>query len=104
MESVRPKTPASAVPKAAPVKGFVVPETSRPAAPSYVPAMPFGKANFQLMIAGIVTILAGFFIMTIDTEPFGFGFFGLTLGPVVTMAGFIIEFFAILKKPADSAS
>ncbi|WP_375444828.1 DUF3098 domain-containing protein [uncultured Fibrella sp.] len=98
MESVRPKTP-----KTAPVTGIPTPLSTKPT-PSYVPAMPFGKANFQLMIAGIVTILVGFFIMTIDTEPFGFGFFGLTLGPLVVTAGFIIEFFAILKKPAETAS
>ncbi|HEX9956162.1 MAG TPA: DUF3098 domain-containing protein [Fibrella sp.] len=98
MESVRPKTP-----KTPPVTGFSVPEATK-SNPSYVPAMPFGKANFQLMIAGIVTILIGFFIMTIDTEPFGFGFFGLTLGPIVVTAGFIIEFFAILKKPTESSN
>lgn len=98
MESIRPKTP-----KPTPVSGITTP-TSVKSTPSYVPAMPFGKANFQLMIAGIVTILIGFFIMTIDTEPFGFGFFGLTLGPLVVTAGFIIEFFAILKKPTESAN
>lgn len=96
MESVRTKAP-----KAAPVAGIPTPVTAK-VTPSYVPAMPFGKANFQLMVAGIVTILVGFFIMTIDTEPFGFGFFGLTLGPLVVSAGFIIEFFAILKKPVES--
>ncbi len=96
MESVRPKTL-----KATPAAGFSVPEATR-SNPSYVPAMPFGKANFQLMIAGIITILVGFFIMTIDTEPFGFGFFGLTLGPIIVTAGFVIEFFAILKKPTES--
>ncbi|MEZ0539688.1 DUF3098 domain-containing protein [Fibrella arboris] len=98
MESVRPKSP-----KAAPATGIPTPIPAKPT-PSYVPAMPFGKVNFQLMIAGIVTILVGFFIMTIDTEPFGFGFFGLTLGPLIVAAGFVIEFFAILKKPAESAS
>ena len=74
--------------------------------PAYTPAMPFGKANYQLMIAGIVTVLIGFFVMTLDTEPFGFGFLGLTLGPILVTAGFIIEFFAILKKPgaADKVS
>jgi hypothetical protein len=70
-----------------------------PAEPTFVSEMPFGKANYQLMIVGIVTILVGFIIMSLDSEAFGFGFFGLTLGPVVVAAGFIIEFFAILKNP-----
>jgi hypothetical protein len=58
----------------------------------------FGKKNYMLMIAGIVTILLGFVIMTLDNETFGFGFLGLTLGPIILTAGFVIEFFAIMIK------
>ena len=50
------------------------------------------------MIMGLAVILLGFFIMTLDKEVYGFGFLGLTLGPICVMAGFIIEFFAILTK------
>ena len=57
--------------------------------------LPFGKKNYILMIAGIVTILLGLFIMTLDTEQYGFGFYGITLGPIVMVIGFIVEFFAI---------
>ena len=96
MEPVRLKNPAK------PTTPFTTPSVkSTETSPAYEPAMPFGKLNFQLMIAGIVTILVGFFIMTLDTEPFGFGFLGLTLGPIVVTAGFIIEFFAILKRPKE---
>lgn len=59
----------------------------------------FGKTNYMIMLAGIATLLVGFIIMTLDTEPYGFGFLGLTLGPIVVMAGFVIEFFAIFHKP-----
>lgn len=59
----------------------------------------FGKKNYQWMIIGLITLVVGFVIMSIDTEPYGFGFFGLTLGPLVVMSGFIIEIFAILHKP-----
>ena len=59
----------------------------------------FGKKNYQWMIIGLITLVVGFIIMSIDTEPYGFGFFGLTLGPLVVMGGFIIEIFAILHKP-----
>ncbi len=60
--------------------------------------MAFGKKNYILMIIGLVVILLGFFIMTLDNEEYGFGFLGITLGPIVLIAGFIIEFFAILTK------
>ena len=61
--------------------------------------LPFGKKNYQLMIAGVFTIVLGFIIMSMDNQQHGFGFLGLTLGPVVTMAGFIIEIVAILHRP-----
>jgi hypothetical protein len=60
--------------------------------------LPFGKTNYTLMLAGIATILVGFFVMSLDKEEFGFGFLGLTLGPIIVLAGFVLEFFAILKK------
>ena len=59
----------------------------------------FGKNNFILMIAGLITLAVGFIIMTLDKEQYGFGFLGLTLGPIIVVLGFIIEIFAILVKP-----
>jgi len=59
----------------------------------------FGKNNYKLMIAGMVTLAIGFIIMTLDKEQYGFGFLGLTLGPIIVVLGFIIEIFAILVKP-----
>jgi len=61
----------------------------------------FGKKNYQWMIIGLVALVIGFVIMSIDSEPYGFGFFGLTLGPIVVMGGFIIEIFAILHRPEE---
>ena len=61
--------------------------------------LPFGKKNYQWMVIGIVTLIIGFIIMTMDTAHFGFGFLGLTLGPIVVMAGFVIEIYAILHRP-----
>jgi hypothetical protein len=60
--------------------------------------MAFGKKNYILMIVGLVIILSGFFIMSLDKAEYGFGFLGLTLGPIFVMTGFIVEFFAILSK------
>jgi hypothetical protein len=58
----------------------------------------FKKANYLIMVAGIAVLTIGFFIMTLDKEDYGFGFLGITLGPIVVMIGFIIEFFAIFYK------
>lgn len=59
----------------------------------------FKKANYIIMLVGIFTIIIGFLVMSMDKEPYGFGFLGLTLGPILVMLGFVIEFFAILYKP-----
>jgi hypothetical protein len=58
----------------------------------------FGRMNYILMLIGIGIIITGFTIMSLDNEPHGFGFLGLTLGPIIVMSGFIFEFFAILYK------
>ena len=60
--------------------------------------LPFKKTNYIHMLIGLGLIIVGFFIMTLDKEPFGFGFLGITLGPIIAFAGFIYEFYAILKK------
>lgn len=58
----------------------------------------FGRKNYLLMIIGLVVLAVGFIIMTMDSEPYGHGFLGLTLGPIILVIGFIIQFFAILVK------
>lgn len=62
-------------------------------------ALPFGRINYLIMLVGVALIFLGFFIMTLDKEEFGFGFLGLTLGPIVTMSGFMLQFVAILRRP-----
>ncbi|MDH4058043.1 MAG: DUF3098 domain-containing protein [Cyclobacteriaceae bacterium] len=63
--------------------------------------LPFSKKNYQLMVLGLLTLVVGFTIMSLDKEDYGFGFFGITLGPVIVMAGFIIEIFAVLHRSAS---
>jgi hypothetical protein len=60
--------------------------------------LPFDKSNYQILLIGLVVLMTGFFIMTLDKEEFGFGFLGLTLGPIITFIGFLIPFYAIFKK------
>ena len=60
--------------------------------------LPFGKMNYTLMLAGIAIIVIGFLVMSLDKTEFGFGFLGLTLGPIIVLLGFGLQFFAILKK------
>ena len=58
----------------------------------------FKKINYLIMILGIALILLGFLIMSLDQETYGFGFLGLTLGPIIVFSGFMIQFVAILYK------
>ena len=60
--------------------------------------MPFNSKNYKLMIIGIVMIVTGFVIMSVDGEEYGYGFLGLTLGPLVVLFGFVFQFFAIFHK------
>ena len=60
--------------------------------------MPFNSKNYKLMVIGILIIVSGLIIMSIDGEEYGYGFLGLTLGPLVVLFGFIFQFFAIFHK------
>jgi len=51
------------------------------------------------MLAGLAVLFLGFILMSLDNTTFGFGFLGLTLGPVVVFAGFMMQFAALLYKP-----
>jgi hypothetical protein len=65
--------------------------------------LPFGRKNYLLMLTGIGVLILGFIVMSMDKEEFGFGALGLTVGPIIVMIGFIIEFFAILHKPKENS-
>ena len=58
----------------------------------------FKKINYLIMISGLADITSGFVIMSLDQETYGFGFLGLTLGPIIVFSGFMIQFVAILYK------
>jgi len=64
--------------------------------------LPFRKRNYQIMIIGLLVIALGFTIMSMDTDPHGFGFLGLTLGPIIVLVGFMIEIVAVLYSTDKS--
>jgi membrane-bound ClpP family serine protease len=65
-----------------------------------------GKENFIMVLIGIALILIGFLLMiggdSKDPNVFSediFSFRRLTLAPILIVAGYIVEIFAIMKKP-----
>ena len=68
-----------------------------------------GRENYKLLAIGFVIIVAGFLLMlggkSEDPREFSdkiFSFRRITLAPVVVLAGFIFEIWAIMKKPRNS--
>lgn len=65
----------------------------------------FTRQNYRLLIIGIVIITLGFLLMigggSDDPNVFNYKMFNfqrLTLAPILIIAGYIIEIFAIMKK------
>jgi len=67
------------------------------------PRFAFGRRNYRLMFLGLAILAAGFITMTLDSTDYGEGFLGITLGPILLVVGLIIEFFAIMVRPDNSA-
>ena len=68
-------------------------------------AMPLTMRNYVLMIVGAVVIVLGFVLMaggTVATpEEFSYDIFSwrrITLAPILVVAGFAFEIYAILKR------
>ena len=62
------------------------------------PRFAFGPRNYRLMWVGLAVLAAGFIAMMFDTADYGEGFLGLTVGPILLVVGFVIEFAAILVR------
>jgi len=67
---------------------------------------PLGRQNYKLLAIGFLIIVAGFLLMTggksDSPDHFSeeiFSFRRITLAPLVVLAGFIFEIWAIMKKP-----
>lgn len=65
--------------------------------------MVFGSMNYIIMVAGVLLMVIGYFIMSTDTELYGFGSKGLTVGPMLVLAGLIVEVYAIFYTPKKKA-
>ena len=68
----------------------------------------FGKENYRFMLIGLAFIVVGFLVMvgggSTDPAKFNpeiFSFRRITLAPILILAGYVIEIFAIMKRPKD---
>lgn len=69
---------------------------------------PLGKENYRLILIGFAIIVLGFILMmgggSEDPVKFSddiFSFRRITLAPIVVLAGFAFEIYAIMKKPKE---
>lgn len=67
--------------------------------------MPFNRGNYRWVLIGLAVLLLGFILMigggSDNPDVFNEGMFNfrrLTLAPILILAGFGIEFYAIMKK------
>lgn len=69
-----------------------------------------GKENYKLLLIGFGIIMLGFLLMmgSGNTDPKVFNtdiysFRRIVLAPLVVLAGFVFEIYAIMKKPKEQA-
>ena len=74
--------------------------------PNYpAPRFAFGPRNYRLMWIGLAVLAAGFITMMFATrKTTAKDFLGITLGPLLLIAGFVIEFAAIMVRDKSLAS
>ena len=67
-----------------------------------------GRENYKLMAIGFAVIIVGFILMaggrSDDPKVFSdeiFSFRRITLAPLIVLAGFIFEIYAIMKRPRE---
>jgi len=69
----------------------------------------FNRTNYMILIVGLLVIIVGFLLMigggSDDPEVFSealFGFRRLTLAPILILAGYIIEIYAIMFRAKET--
>jgi len=58
---------------------------------------PLNAKRIYILITGIIIMVIGLFIMTLDKEPFGFGLLGITLGPIIVLIGVFIPIYSLFN-------
>ncbi|MCF8227720.1 MAG: DUF3098 domain-containing protein [Bacteroidales bacterium] len=68
----------------------------------------FKRENYKLMFIGLGLIVIGFLLMigggSDDPDVFSYELFSfrrMTLAPILIMAGYVVEIFAIMKRPKE---
>jgi len=71
----------------------------------------FGPWNYRLLVIGLVVIIIGFILMSGGKSddptvfnPEVFSLRRITIAPLVVLAGFVIEGFAIMWKPKNKSN
>lgn len=90
-------------------KKVSTPSTQKPKPAENKPSdFAFGKENYRLMIIGLALIFLGFLLMigggSHDPNVFSYKLFSfqrMTLSPLLILSGFVVEIYAIMKKPKD---
>lgn len=72
------------------------------------PQFALTRENYIIMGIGVLLIMLGFILMigggSKDPNVFNYDMFNfrrLTLAPILILAGFVVELFAIMKKPKE---
>lgn len=72
------------------------------------PGFALGRENYKLMAIGFAIIIIGFILMaggkSDDPKIFSediFSFRRITVAPLIVLAGFIFEIYAIMKRPRE---
>lgn len=58
---------------------------------------PLDSKRIYILIIGIIIMVTGLLIMTLDKEPFGFGLLGITLGPIIVLIGVFIPIYSLFN-------
>jgi uncharacterized membrane protein len=58
-------------------------------------SFPLNSKRIYVLLIGIVVMISGLLIMTLDKEPFGFGLLGITIGPMIVLIGIFIPILSL---------
>jgi hypothetical protein len=58
---------------------------------------PLDNKRIIFLLVGLITMFIGFFVMTLDKSEFGFGFLGITLGPILVLIGITLPILSLFN-------